>query len=84
MNQIEKNQQMLAKEQQLLGKKHKNMMKQMSIMKTKMSSKLFGILDMLTNLQGDRTVRVHDQARPMEAEKEVVVDDEVDAMEVYH
>ena len=49
-----------------------------------MSSKLSAILDMLTNLQGDRMVQVEDQAKPMEVEKEVPGDDEVDAMEVYH
>ena len=60
------------------------MMKQMNIMKTEMSTKLCAILDLLTNLQGDRTIWVEDQVRPMEAEKEVAIDDEVDAMEVYH
>ena len=59
-------------------------MKQMLIMKIEMSSKLSTILDMLINLQGDRTVWVEDQARLMEAEKEVAGDDEVDVLEVYH
>ena len=57
------------------------MIKQISITKTEMSSKLFVILDILTNMQGDRMVRVEDQARLMEAEKEVVADDEVDTMD---
>ena len=60
------------------------MMKERYIMKTEISSKLSVILDLLTNLQGDRMVRVEDQARPMETKKEVAADDEVDAMEVYH
>ena len=60
------------------------MMKQMNIMKTEMSTKLCAILDLLTNLQGDRTIWVEDQVRTMEAEKEVAIDDEVDAMEIYH
>ena len=45
------------------------MIEQMSTMKTEMSSKLSAILAILTNLQGNRTVRVKDQAKPMEAEK---------------
>ena len=49
-----------------------------------MSSKLSAILEMLTNMQEDRTARVEDQARLMEAEKEVATDDEVNAMKVYH
>ena len=53
VNVIDKNKQMLAKEQ-------KNMIKQMSTMKTEMSSKLSAILTILTNLQGGRTIRVKD------------------------
>ena len=68
----------------MLGKEQKNIMKQMLIMKIEMSSKLSTILDMLINLQGDMTVWVEDQARLMEAEKEVAGDDEVDVLEVYH
>ena len=45
------------------------MTKQMSIMKTEMSSKLSAILDMLTNLQRDRTIRAEDQAKLIKAEK---------------
>ena len=60
------------------------MMEQMSTMMTEMSSKLSVILDILTNLQRDRIIRVKDQAKPMEAEKEVSGDDEVDVMDVYH
>ena len=51
------------------------MMEQMSTMMTEMSSKLSVILDILTNLQRDRIIRVKDQAKPMEAEKEVSGDD---------
>ena len=39
------------------------MIEQMSTMKPKMSSKLSAILAILTNLQGDRTVRVEEQAK---------------------
>ena len=67
-----------------MGKEKKNMMKQMNIMKTEMSSKLYVIIDLLTNLQGYRTVQGKDQLRPKEVEQEVAVDDEFDAMEIYN
>ena len=75
---------MLSKEQQLLGKEQKNMMKQMNIMKTEMSSKLSTIIDLLIDLQGDRMGRGKDQLSPKEVEQEVAANDEFDAMEVYN
>ena len=60
------------------------MMKQMNIMKTEMSSKLSTIIDLLTNMQGDRTGQGEDQLSPKEVKQEVAADDEFDTKEVYN
>ena len=60
------------------------MMKLMNIMKTEMSSKLSVIIDLLTDLQGDRMGQDEDQLRQKEVEQEVTADDKFDAVEVYN
>ena len=60
------------------------MLKQMSIMKKEMSSQLSVILDTLTQLRRDSTVQVEDHGTMMEAEKEVAIDDQVDAIQLYN
>ena len=61
------------------------MMKQMNIIKIEISSKLFAIIELLTDLKGvNRMGWGKDHLSLKEVEQEVVVDDEFDAMEVYY
>ena len=60
------------------------MMEHIYAMKTEMSSNLFAILAILSNLQVNRSVRFKDQPKSIVTEKQVADDATVDAVDVYH